>query len=118
MKYHPQKIIYWAVSRYLTIEELDKLKNDLINYKSSNAISFSGKITLRDNMFLTKVKKHFNLERMLKNPLIPEDAWLFNYIEYDTKPSFPRNKLISRYEREIVLLSEKVFTGFLKMLTE
>lgn len=105
MKYHPRYIISWAVSRYLIDEQIDKLKNNLVK----------GNLK-QDRRFLSEIKKVIDLERLLKNPIIPEDAWIYNYLIYDVKTKFPRNKLIARYEKEIVIPVEKTFKEFLHLL--
>lgn len=99
MKYEPRFIIYWAVCRYLKEGQIDALRNELTK------CSMVG-----DKRSLAIIKKHIDMERLLKNPIIREDAWIYNYIQYDTKNRFPKNKLIARYEKEIVIPVEKSFS--------
>lgn len=105
MKFSPRYIIYWAVSRYLTEEQIEQFKKDIVK----------GNLK-QDRRFLSELKKHIDLERLVRNPLIPQDAYIYNYIQYEVKTQFPRNGLIARYEREIVLPTEETFKKFLELL--
>lgn len=103
MKYTPRYIIYWAVCRYLNEEQTEQLKKNLTK----------GNLK-QDRRFLTEVKKVFDLKVMLHKPYIREDAWIYNYIEYDMTTKFPRKGLIVKYENQVVIPVEKTFREFLK----
>lgn len=105
MKYSPRYIIYWSVCNYLSEKDREKLKKNLAK----------GNFT-QDRRLLTEIGKVFNLETMIKKPLIPEDAWIYNYIMYDMTTKFPRKGLIVRYENRIVIPAEKAFQHFLEWL--
>ena len=105
MKYSPRYIIFWAVCRYLTEKEIELLRVNIAK----------GKLT-QDRRFLSEIKKVFDLKRMLVNPYIREDAWIYNYIEYDMTTKFPRKGLIVKYENQVVLPVEKTFKEFIKSI--
>jgi len=47
---------------------------------------------------------------MKDKPYIWQDIWIYNYFKYDYEGSkFARKGLLARYEREIVLPSEKYY---------
>lgn len=98
MRYHPRYIVFWAVSRYMTDAQIESFRNDI--GRSSRA---------GIKQFTAAFSKHIDLEILLHAPQIREDAWIYNYLKYDCNTRFKRSKLISRYEREIVLPVEKKF---------
>ena len=98
MRYHPRYIVFWAVSRYMTNEQVEKFTQYLGKGKRTSV-----------KRFIIELNKHFNVEIMLKNPQIREDAWIYNYLMYDCKKGFLRTKLIKRYEKEVVLPVENKF---------
>ena len=103
MKFHPQHIIYWAVVRYLNKKEIHDLKTDLVSSKSEGDVFIQSKIHNHDTVFISKIKKHIDLERLNKNPLIWQDAWIYNYIQYEAKTTLPKKGLIAKYEKQIFL---------------
>ena len=105
MKYTPRFIIYWAVCRYLSEEEIESLRNNLAK----------GKLT-QDNRFLSEIRKVFDFKRMLINPQIREDAWIYNHIEYEMSTRFHRKGLIAKYEKVVVLPCERTFKEFCKTM--
>lgn len=62
-------------------------------------------------------KRHFDIERFRTNPVIWQDIWLYNYITYDVKGSFPRNRLIADYDRCILIPTIKI-TNEMKAVLE
>jgi hypothetical protein len=98
MKYHPIFIVLWAISRYVSEEQFLKLRG---------TVGVPGLI--RPKTLLRHLREFMEPEVLIKKPLIPEDAWIFNYLMYEARNSFPKTKLIKRYEKEIVLPVEKNF---------
>jgi hypothetical protein len=98
MKHHPLFIILWTISRYITDEQLQKVKQVVGKYK------LIGPATLQKT-----ISEHMDLEVLIKKPQIWEDAWVYNYLKYETKYSYPKSKLIKRYEREVVIPAETNF---------
>lgn len=107
MKHPPRLIIYAAVKKYLTEEQVEQFRNDIAK----------GKLT-QDRRFITEIKKQFDLETLRNKPMIPEDIWIYNYIIYEVKTKFPRSGLIAKYEREIFLPMENSFKELVSMFKE
>lgn len=96
----------YAVSKYLSLEEVENIKNECANYE---------KIT--DFNFIRAIKKHFDFNRMRTNPFIWQDIWIFNYLEYDYKnKKLSKVGLIAKYEREIILSDVATHEDFVKNL--
>jgi hypothetical protein len=99
MKYSPRLIIFCAVSRYL---------NDVTYAKVLDQIG--EEFPKQDRKFLSILKRHFNFELMKDKPYIWQDIWIYNYLKYEYKDhKFSRSGLLAKYEREIVIPSEKSF---------
>jgi hypothetical protein len=106
VKYHPRYIIYFAVSRYLddrTCSEVWK--------------KFGTEFPKQDRKFLSIMKQHFNFELMKDKPFIWQDIWIYNYLKYDYDGhKFKRSGLLAKYERDIVIPSEKTYLKALAFL--
>lgn len=102
MKYHPLFIILWTISRYITDEQLQKVKQVVGKYK-----------LIRSTTLQKAISEYMELDVLIKQPQIPEDAWVYNYLMYETKYSYPKSKLIKRYEKEVVLPVENKFREML-----
>ena len=63
MKYHPRYIIFAAIKKYMTDEEVEKLKDEIGNSNLK-----------QDRKFLSIIKKHFDLEILRSKPMIPAGA--------------------------------------------
>lgn len=93
MKLVPRYIIFWAITNYIDAEKEEEIMKEFVTYKK-----------IGDALFMRVINKHFDIEIFLKKPIIWQDVWLYNYITYDFKNGkFPRNKLIERYEKEIII---------------
>lgn len=71
--------------------------------------------TMNDGLFIRRIEELFDLERLLKNPLLQEDAWIYYYIKYDTKSKLPIKGRIAKYEIRILKPAEKAYKEFLGM---
>lgn len=105
MKYSPRSIIFTAVSRYISKEDVEKIKFELANENVK-----------QDRKFLTVIKRYFDFNLMKDKPYIWQDIWVYNYLEYEIVSKFKRNGLIAKYEREIIIPCEKVYSQFLELL--
>ena len=100
LKYEPRQILLWVARNYLTRSKYLDLINDLARSRFGDVI------------FLNKYQKHIDIELFRKNPVVWQDIWIYNYIIYDfpIKRKFKRiDKLIMRYEREILIPTENSF---------
>ena len=105
----PRIIIFHAVSNYLTTEQCEAFKTDLIKY-----------VKLTDKQFVKVLERHFDVRFFRDKPIIGEDIWLFNYLMYGNKKSddfnllksgeeialrgsFIKKGLIVKYEKQIIL---------------
>jgi hypothetical protein len=68
----PKHIIFIAVSNYLPVEQMNKLKQELSLFSR-----------LTDMNFITIVETYFDFATLRDKPVIPEDIWLLNYLMYD-----------------------------------
>ena len=93
----PRLVLFLAVSNYLSIEQVEKLKYDIAQ-----------KGVKGDLNFIKTLKKHFDFELFRSNPFVWQDIWLYNYITYDVKTKFPRVGLIAKYDREIIVPQSKI----------
>jgi hypothetical protein len=104
--HHPQIILLWVAQNYLSQEKFQHLLDNLgQGYKT-------------DGKFLRIFLRHFDLNDARKRRIAPLDDLIFNYLEYDCKSTrLPRNKLIARYESEVVALpSAATLREFRKLL--
>ena len=93
MKLLPRYIIFWAITNYIDEVKQEEIMKEFVTYKK-----------IGDALFMRVINKHFNIEVFRKNPIIWQDIWLYNYITYDFKKGkFPKNNLIERYEKEIII---------------
>ena len=109
MRLSPKKVIYLAVSNYLSPDDAKILLAEL-----------AAKDGRHDNTFLKITGKYFDFNLLKDKPYIPEDILIYNYLMYQLKPKithnlftkhqqitmsgrFPRSGLIVRYENRIVL---------------
>lgn len=124
MRLSPKQVIFIAVSNYLTEEESLKLLNEIASDDK-----------MRDNTFLKIVGKYFDFTLLYKEPKIPEDIILFNYLILETKPSknidpdnrkqqisirgkLPRSGGIVRYENRITIPQLKLMESVYKQLNK
>lgn len=103
MKYHPNLIIYKVFRRYLTDEEKSEFDNLRMNYKD-----------LRSKHFYNAMLKFFDVEKLRLEPLLWQDIWLYNYINFEVNDKLRRSGLISKYEKEIFIYDDTEFIQFLK----
>jgi hypothetical protein len=107
MKHTPRTIIFIAVSRYLTEDDIKKIIFDLTSENVK-----------QDRKFLSVIRRYFDFEKFKDAPYIWQDIWLYNYLLYDHKTKLRRDGLIAKYEREIVIPSEKVYKEFIRLFNE
>jgi hypothetical protein len=100
MKYSPRNIIFCAVSKYLD----DKTYANVM-------YEIGRDFPKQDRAFISIIKRHFDFERMKDKPVIWQDIWIYNYLKYDwDNHKFKRSaKLLVKYEKEIIMPSEKSF---------
>jgi len=103
MKYDPKYIIFYAVVKYWSEEQLEKFKKALAKKNPS-----------QNRAFVTVVKKFFDLERLKDNPMAWQDIWVYNYIQYDMKNR--DSYLLRRYEEEVIIPVEKYFREVIKFI--
>jgi hypothetical protein len=113
MNLSPKKIIFLAVSNYLSAEENEKILKELSELKR-----------MGDVTFLKIISSYFDFNRFKDKPFIKEDIWLYNYLMYEIvkkdnfnllkigeeislKGKLPKKGLIKKYEEEILLPQKK-----------
>ena len=96
MIYQIRYVIFTAIQNYLNEAQVKNLREQL------------GRRKLGDKEFINTVKKHIDLELLRTKPFIWQDIWIYNYILYDFKTKFVRNKLIIRYITEIIIPKESI----------
>ena len=70
----PRKVLYLAISNYLTPEKAEAFYEEVWK-----------KHPLSDNAFLKIAGKYFDFNDFKNKPYIKEDIWLFNYLMYQLK---------------------------------
>jgi hypothetical protein len=100
MKYSPRNIIFCAVSKYLSGADYDRIMHQI-----------GKEFPQQDRAFISIVKQHFDFERMKDKPVIWQDIWIYNFLKYDwDNQKFKRSaRLLVKYEKEILIPSEKTF---------
>jgi hypothetical protein len=86
----PKQIIFWCVCRYLTKQQVNALKEDL------------GSSFAQQKKFIEHIKKHMDIERLRTEPVHRMDILVYNYILCDFKGTIRKNKLLAKYEREVM----------------
>lgn len=97
MKYAPNYIIYTQALSYLSEKEKVKITDKLYEYN------------VRKKRFLNCLKRNFDIEVFIKDPLIPEDEMLYNYIKFEAIKKVKRNGLIAVYARIAFLENDEEF---------
>ena len=106
MNFDPRNIIFCAVSRYLDDETYAKVLDDI-----------GREFPKQDRKFLSILKRHFNFELMKNKPYMWQDIWIYNYLLYDySGHKFARTGLLAKYEKEVIIPSEKSFKELRFML--
>lgn len=100
MKYNPRNIIFCAVSKYLDDKRYRKVLDQI-----------GKEYPKQDRAFISIIKQHFDFELMKDRPVISQDIWIYNYLKYDwDNHKFRRSaRLLLKYEKEIIIPSEKTF---------
>jgi len=99
MKYSPRNIILCAVTKYLDDATYAMVMDQI-----------GKEFPQQDRKFISIIKRHFDFDLMKDKPYIWQDIWIYNYLKYDWDGhKFARSRLIAKYEREIILPSEKSF---------
>ncbi len=101
MKYTPRLIIYLVIINYLSVDQIESLKKEL----GSSSLK-------QDRKFVRIIKAHFDIEQFSTKPFIWQDIWIYNYLQYEVKSKLPRNGLIAKYEKEIILPMNLVLNEF------
>jgi len=97
MKYDANYVILKQCLRYLNEQDQLKLKKKLIN------------LNVKHKSFLNCLVRNFNVEKLQKEPLVWQDIWLYNYINYDAGQLPRRKELILKYEKYIFIDDDKEF---------
>lgn len=107
MKYNPRNIIFCAVSKYLDDKTYKKVLDQI-----------GKEYPKQDRAFISIIKQHFDFEMMKDSPVIIQDIWIYNYLKYDwNNHKFTRSaRLLVKYEKEIIIPSEKAFKALKTML--
>ena len=92
MKYDPRYIIYLAVIRYLTAEQIACLNYDLMHSEIH-----------QNHQFLAIVERYFDLEMFRERPCVWQDVGLYYYLKYEGKSRFSKKGYIKKYEVEVIL---------------
>lgn len=104
----PREIIYHVVKKYLDEKTIELIRNDL------------GKMNYGDIKFIKLLEKHFDFSILIKNPIDPQDPWIYNYLYYETRKkdnqnplqigdrinfqgSLPKKGLVQKYLNEVIL---------------
>jgi hypothetical protein len=100
MKYSPRNIIFCAVSKYLDDKTYSRLMDQI-----------GKEFPKMDRAFISIIKQHFDFDRMRDKPVIWQDIWIYNYLKYDwDNQKFKRSaRLLVKYEKEIIIPSEKAY---------
>jgi hypothetical protein len=100
MKYSPRNIILCAVSKYTDDKTYAKLMDQI-----------GREFPKQDRAFISIIKQHFDFDRMRDKPVIWQDIWIYNYLKYDwDNRKFKRSaRLLVKYEKEIIIPSEKAY---------
>jgi hypothetical protein len=108
MKYSPRNIIFCAVSKYIEDKTYEKLMDQI-----------GKEFPKQDRAFIGIIKQHFDFELMKDKPVLWQDIWIYNYLKYDwDNQKFKRSaRLLLKYEKEIIIPSEKTFKA-LKMVLD
>jgi len=81
----------------MTREQVDAMNNDLARLKN-----------VSDQAVVNGFKKHMDIEMLLKAPMVPQDAMIYNYLQYEFTGTFRKTKLLARYEKEVLREQSKV----------
>jgi len=91
IKFPTRYVIYIAIQNYLDEAQIKNLREQL------------GRRRLGDKEFINTIRKHIDIELLRTKPFIWQDIWIYNYLMYDFKTKFVRNKLINNYIKEIIV---------------
>ena len=107
MKYSPRNIIFCAVSKYLDDKTYARVMDQI-----------GKEFPQQDRAFISIIKQHFDFDRMKDKPVIWQDIWIYNYLKYDLdNQKFKRSaRLLVKYEKEIIMPSEKAFKALAVVL--
>jgi hypothetical protein len=100
MKYSPRNVIFCAVSKYLDNDSYGRLMDQI-----------GKEFPKQDRAFIGIIKQHFDFDRMKDKPVIWQDIWVYNFLKYDwDNRKIKRSaRLLVKYEKEIIIPSEKAF---------
>jgi hypothetical protein len=100
MKHSPRNIIFCAVSKYLDDKTYKKVMDQI-----------GKEFPQQDRAFISIIKQHFDFELMQNRPVIKQDIWIYNYLKYDwDNHKFKRSaRLLVKYEKEVIIPSEKAY---------
>lgn len=91
MEHSPRLVVLLALLRYMTPEDVERMKTDLAKLK-----------TVTDRLLVDRFRKYLDIERLRTTPLVPEDIMVYNYLQYEFKGKFTKIKLLAKYEREVM----------------
>lgn len=92
MHYRPIFVVYFCISRYLTEEQLISIRKDFAKNKRHSK-----------KIFLAAIAKQMDISILLMKPMIPQDAWIYNYLKYDIENRWQPGWLVSNYEKQVVM---------------
>lgn len=105
MQNPPRFVVMLVLFTYMNGDEVERMKSDLAKLKR-----------VTDAILVDRFKKYMDIERLIKQPLLPQDAMVYNYIQYEFTGKFRKTKLLARYEREMLLGRPKVMDEMRQVL--
>ena len=101
---NPRAIIFWVISRYMSNEAIELFKENIV------------KVSLvQDRKFVSEIEKVFDLSILVNKPIIPEDAWIYHYINDAKGKAFKRKGLILKYEKAVIKPIEMDYLKFVSL---
>lgn len=106
MKYSPRKVIFCAVERYLSDHAYTAVLEDI-----------GKEFPKQDRKFLAILSRYLDFDLLKDKPVIWQDIWIYNYLKYEyTGSKLVRNGLLAKYERDIILPTEKSFKALMEVI--
>jgi hypothetical protein len=103
MKLHPNHVCYKVFRRYMSPSEKADFDKLIIQFKNT-----------RHKYYFNAMIKHFDIEKLRKQPLIWQDIWLYNYIIFETSERLRRDGMFKMYVREAFIYEDEEFFDYVK----
>lgn len=105
MIHYPTEVCFIVFKRYMSKAEQLDFDKLLVKYKDT-----------RHKQFFNAMLKHFDIEKLRTQPLIWQDIWLYNYINYEATEKLRRDGLFKKYVKEIFIYDDEEFKSYLKSM--